>query len=116
MQGTIRLLEATRTHSSKATVHVCASSEVCGRVQEDKLPIRENCSFHPASPYAISKLSTDLIVSFYAEAYGMTVMTTRMFTHSGPSRGDVFAESSFAKQIAMNEHELIPPIVLHGEL
>jgi GDPmannose 4,6-dehydratase len=26
-----------------------------------------------------------------------------MFTHTGPRRGDVFAESSFAKQIAMKE-------------
>ena len=30
-------------------------------------------------------------------------MTTRMFTHTGPRRGDVFAESTFAKQIAMIE-------------
>ena len=33
-------------------------------------------------------------------------MTTRMFTHTGPRRGDVFAELTFAKQIAMIEAEL----------
>ena len=59
---------------------------------KDKLPIDEECTFHPASPYAISKVGTDLIGRFYGEAYGMTVMTTRMFTHTGPRRGDVFAE------------------------
>ena len=53
---------------------------------------------------------------FYAEAYGMTVMTTRMFTHTGPRRGDVFAESTFAKQIAMIEHNRIPPVVKVGNL
>ncbi len=46
----------------------------------------------------------------------MTVMTTRMFTHTGPRRGDVFAESTFAKQIAMIEHNLIPPVVKVGNL
>jgi GDPmannose 4,6-dehydratase len=39
-----------------------------------------------------------------------------MFTHTGPRRGDVFAESTFAKQIAMIEQELIPPIVKTGNL
>ena len=39
-----------------------------------------------------------------------------MFTHTGPRRGDVFAESTFAKQIAMIEHNLIPPIVKTGNL
>jgi GDPmannose 4,6-dehydratase len=89
---------------------------VFGRVPKDKLPINEECGFHPASPYAISKVGTDLIGRFYAEAYGMTVMTTRMFTHTGPRRGDVFAESTFAKQIAMIEAGLIPPVVKVGNL
>jgi len=72
--------------------------------------------FHPASPYAISKVGTDLLGRFYAEAYGMTVLTTRMFTHTGPRRGDVFAESSFAKQIAMIEAGLQDPVVRVGNL
>src|SRR6202012_559337 len=83
---------------------------------KDKLPIKEDCPFHPASPYAISKVGTDLVGRFYAEAYNMHVQTTRMFTHTGPRRGDVFAESSFAKQIAMIEAGLIPPVIYHGNL
>jgi GDP-mannose 4,6-dehydratase len=116
IQGTARVLEALRATSPRAVVHVCASSEVFGRVPKEKLPIDEECSFHPASPYAISKVGTDLIGRYYAEAYGMTVMTTRMFTHTGPRRGDVFAESTFAKQIALIESGLIPPVVKVGNL
>jgi GDPmannose 4,6-dehydratase len=117
IQGTARLLEGLRAHMDlKPVVHVCASSEVFGRVSADKLPINEECSFHPASPYAISKVGTDLIGRYYAEAFGMTVMTTRMFTHTGPRRGDVFAESTFAKQIAMIEAGLLPPVVKTGNL
>lgn len=116
VQGTQRLLEALKQHAKDAVIHVCASSEVFGRVPKEKLPIDEECTFHPASPYAISKVGTDLIGRFYGEAYGMTVMTTRMFTHTGPRRGDVFAESSFAKQIALIEKNIIPPVIKVGNL
>lgn len=116
VQGTANVLEALRKNNINAVIHVCASSEVFGRVAKEKLPIDEECTFHPASPYAISKVGTDLIGRYYAEAYGMKVMTTRMFTHTGPRRGDVFAESTFAKQIAMIEAELIPPVVKTGNL
>lgn len=115
--GTARLLEVLRhCKGIDPVVHVCASSEVFGRVPKEKLPISEDCSFHPASPYAISKSGTDLVGRFHAEAYGQKVMTTRMFTHTGPRRGDIFAESTFAKQIAMIEADLIPPIVKTGNL
>jgi GDPmannose 4,6-dehydratase len=114
--GTCRLLECIYRAGQKPVIHVCASSEVFGRVPEEKIPINEDCTFHPASPYAISKVGADLIGRYYAEAYNMTIMTTRMFTHTGPRRGDVFAESTFAKQIAMIEAGHIPPVVKVGNL
>jgi GDPmannose 4,6-dehydratase len=43
-------------------------------------------------------------------------MTTRMFTHTGPRRWDVFHESTFAKQIAMIEHGLQEPKIYVGNL
>lgn len=103
VQGTVRLLEALKEFAPKASIHVCSSSEVYGKVPHRLTPIKEDCPFHPASPYAISKVGTDMVARFYAEAYGMNIITTRMFTHTGPRRGDVFMESSFAKQIAMGE-------------
>jgi GDPmannose 4,6-dehydratase len=114
--GTERLLEALRLSDYDPVIHICSSSEVFGRVPKEKLPIDEECSFHPASPYSISKIGTDLIARFHAEAYGQKCMSTRMFTHTGPRRGDVFAESSFAKQIAMIEAGLMAPVVKTGNL
>jgi len=114
--GTAKLLEAIKRSEANPVIHVCASSEVFGRVPKEFLPIHEEVKFHPASPYAISKVGTDLIGRYYAEAYEMTIMTTRMFTHTGPRRGDVFAESTFAKQIAMIENGLIPPVIKVGNL
>ena len=122
--GTCRLLEAVHMemeHDKKynPVVHVCASSEVFGKIPYENKPengIHEDCLFHPASPYAISKVGTDLLGRYYAEAYGMTVITTRMFTHTGPRRGDVFHESTFAKQIAMIEAGLLEPQIMVGNL
>ena len=115
--GTARLLEVLRRCSGiDPVIHVCASSEVYGRVPREKLPINEECSFHPASPYAISKVGTDLLGRYHTEAYGQKVITTRMFTHTGPRRGDVFAESTFSKQIAMIEAGQIPPVLKVGNL
>ena len=122
--GTCRLLEAIKNeidmnHYYNPIIHVCSSSEVFGRIPLEKKTatgINEECSFHPASPYAISKAGTDLLGRYYAEAYGINVMTTRMFTHTGPRRGDVFHESTFAKQIAMIEAGMIQPKVMVGNL
>lgn len=114
--GTSNLLESARFECPNAVIHVCSSSEVFGRVPRHRVPINESESFHPASPYAISKAGTDLIGRFYGEAYGMNTQVTRMFTHTGPRRGEVFAESTFAKQIALSEAGYIPPVIKVGNL
>jgi GDP-mannose 4,6-dehydratase len=116
VQGTQNILELVRKHRPNAVVHVCSSSEVFGRVSKERLPISEDCPFHPASPYAISKCGTDLIGRYFAEAFGLNTQITRMFTHTGPRRGDVFAESTFAKQIALAEIGKIEPVIAVGNL
>ena len=116
IDGTENILNATLKYSPEAIVHVCSSSEVFGRVSKDKVPIDEETNFHPASPYAISKCATDLIGRYYAEAYQLNTQITRMFTHTGPRRGDVFMESTFAKQIALIEKGFQEPIVQVGNL
>jgi GDPmannose 4,6-dehydratase len=114
--GTYNLLNAVKQSKINPLIHVCSSSEVFGKVKRESLPIDENCNYHPASPYAISKVGTDLIGRYFYEAFKLKVLVTRMFTHTGPRRGDVFAESSFAKQIAMIESKKIKPIIKVGNL
>ena len=115
--GTANLLEALKNSKySNTKIHICSSSEVFGRIPKERIPIKEDELFHPASPYAISKAGTDLLGRYYGEAYQMKTVTTRMFTHTGPRRGDVFAESSFAKQIALIENNTIDPIIKVGNL
>ena len=114
--GTLNLLEAIKLYAPDAWVHNCSSSEVYGRVAREFVPIREDCSFSPASPYSISKIGADFVGRFYHDAHGLRVLTTRAFTHTGAGRGEVFMESTFAKQIAMIEAGLSEPPILVGNL
>jgi GDP-4-dehydro-6-deoxy-D-mannose reductase len=117
--GTANLLEAVKAISVNSeydpVVHVCSSSEVYGKALKGK-PIDENTAFHGASPYSISKIGTDFLGRYYAEAYGLNTFITRMGTHSGPRRSDVFFESTVAKQIALIEAGLQPPELRLGNL
>jgi len=106
--GTTNLMDAVRIVGIDPSIHICSSSEVYGQVSEDELPIRETNPLRPASPYAVSKVGEDMIAYQYHLSYGMKTIRTRMFTHTGPRRGDVFAESAFAKQIAEIEAGLRP--------
>jgi GDP-mannose 4,6-dehydratase len=118
--GTCNLLEAVKElkihHDYDPVIHVCSSSEVYGQVKEDEVPIRESNPFRPASPYAVSKVGEDMLAQQYWLSWKVKTIRTRMFTHTGPRRGSVFAMSNFAKQVALIEQGSIPPIVKVGNL
>ena len=114
--GTSNLLESIRVTKLNPKIHICSSSEVYGQVEQDEIPITETNPFRPASPYAVSKVAEDMLGYQYYLSYNMHIVRTRMFTHTGPRRGDVFAESWFAKQIALVEHNLIPNPIKVGNL
>ena len=117
--GTANLLEAIRQENQNSkydpTIHICSSSEVYGRAKKGE-SLNENTPFHGASPYSISKIGTDYLGQFYGEAYNLKTFVTRMGTHSGPRRSDVFFESTVAKQIALIESNLQDPIIKVGSL
>jgi len=114
--GSINLLDAVRNVGIDPIIHMCSSAEVYGNVDESMVPITENTPFNPASPYAVSKVGQDMLGNQYHISYGMKIIRTRMFTHSGPRRGNFFAESAFAKQIAEIELGVIPGPVMVGNL
>jgi GDP-4-dehydro-6-deoxy-D-mannose reductase len=117
--GTANLLENIRQQKEvdgyDPVVHVCSSSEVYGKAKP-RVPLAEDTALHGASPYSISKIGTDYLGQFYGEAYGLRTFVTRMGTHSGPRRSDVFFESTVAKQIAMIEAGHQEPIIKVGNL
>lgn len=120
-RGKIWCLEVDKTYNfavrrNGKTIFCGNSSEVYGQVKENEVPIKEDNPFRPASPYAVSKVGEDMISFQYWLSWGVKTIRTRMFTHTGPRRGDVFVESNFAKQIAAIESGLAPKVVKVGNL
>jgi GDP-4-dehydro-6-deoxy-D-mannose reductase len=97
-------------------VLVVGSAEEYGPVEPKDLPLREDRPLLPASPYAVSKVAQACLARQYGAASGMRVVLTRTFHHTGPGRGEAFAESSFARQIAEAEGGLRPPMLQVGNL
>jgi GDP-4-dehydro-6-deoxy-D-mannose reductase len=114
--GIVHLLDAARRLALRPTVVVVGSAEEYGPVAPDELPIREGAPLRPASPYAVSKVAQGALALLYGPAGGMRVVLTRTFHHTGPGRGEAFAESSFARQIAEIEAGLRPPVLKVGNL
>ena len=98
--GQINLLEAVRKHCKDCVVQIAGSSEEYGLVYPTETPIRETNDLRPISPYGVSKVAQDYSAYQYFKSYGLNIIRTRAFNHTGPRRGDVFVESNFAKQIA----------------
>ena len=112
--GSLNILEATKQLGIKTKIMLAGTSEEFGDTTNAKEPITELSLPHPLSPYAISKLAMDHLGRLYAH-YGLEVVITRAYNHAGPGRGEMYAESAFAKQIV--EVELgRREIVQHGNL
>jgi len=112
----VNLLETIRGLRIQPRFLAVGSSEEYGMVYEDELPIRETNPLRPLSPYAVSKVAQDLMGYQYFKSYGMPIIRTRAFNHTGPRRGDVFVESNLAKQVAEIEAGLCEPTIRVGNL
>ena len=106
--GTTNLLEELRLAKERnycnPIIISVSSSEVYGNPTEDEIPITETNPIRAANPYSISKVGHDLMSQYYAKAFDMKVIITRMFSHEGARRGKRFALSSFAHQIVEYEN------------
>jgi GDP-4-dehydro-6-deoxy-D-mannose reductase len=112
----VNVLEAIRALRLSPRFVTVGSSEEYGLVHEDEVPIRETNPLRPLSPYAVSKVAQDLIGFQYYKSYGLPILRSRAFNHTGPRRGDVFMESNLARQVAEIEAGLSPPAVRVGDL
>lgn len=114
--GSANLFEAVRQSGIDPVIQIACSSEEYGLVHDDELPIKEDNPLRPLSPYAVSKLAMDFLGYQYYQSYKVRIIRTRGFNHTGPRRGDTFAESNFAKQIALIEKGKQEPVIHVGNL
>lgn len=114
--GQLNIFEAMRELGSDASIQIAGSSEEYGLVHPDEVPITEENPLRPLSPYAVSKIAQDTLAYQYFQSYGLKVVRTRAFNHTGPRRGEVFVTSNFAKQIAEIEAGRRDPVIHVGDL
>ena len=112
----LNIFEAVRELKLDARILVACSSEEYGRAEEKDLPLTEDSPLRPLSPYGVSKVGQDMLAYQYHASYGMAIVRTRAFNHTGPRRGEAFATSTFAKQIAEIELGRREPVVHVGNL
>lgn len=114
--GSANLFEAVRMSGIDPVIQIACSSEEYGFVEPSEVPIKETNPLRPLSPYAVSKLAMDYLGYQYFQSYKVRIVRTRGFNHTGPRRGDTFAESNFAKQVALIEKGKQEPVVRVGNL
>lgn len=116
IMGTLNIFEAIREVNPEIKVQIASSSETYGLVYENETPIKETNPFRPLSPYGVSKAAMDLLGYQYHQSYGLKIIMTRAFNHTGPRRGDVFVASNWSKQIAEIEKGTQKPVLMVGSL
>lgn len=114
--GTLLLFEALLSLSSRPRVLLAGSCAEYGRVHPDENPISEEQPLRPVSPYGASKAAQGLLALQHHAEYGLEVIHSRAFNHTGPGQRDGFSASSFAHQIAQAESGLRPPEIEVGNL
>lgn len=114
--GQLNIFESVHKIGINPWIQIACSSEEYGMVLPEETPIKETNPLRPLSPYGVSKVGQDMLGYQYAMSYGMNIVRTRGFNHTGPRRGIVFVESNFANQIALIEKGKLPPVIHVGNL
>ncbi len=100
----VRNIERPAAHGGRAFTRVrilsIGSAEEYGAKSPNEMPLKENASIEPLSPYAISKATQTMMALRYASLYGMDVIATRSFPHTGPGQSRRFVLPAFASQCA----------------
>lgn len=95
----LNLLEKVRSMDLQCRILSVGSSEEYGNVSEGDIPLHEDQRLNPISPYAVARVSQEMLSKIYVDGYGMDIVMTRSFNHIGPGQKDLFVISSFAKQL-----------------
>jgi GDP-4-dehydro-6-deoxy-D-mannose reductase len=113
----LNLVEEVRAYKINCRILSIGSSEEYGEVTEDQLPLTEQHQLKPVSPYAVARVSQEMLSSIYAEGFNLQIIITRSFNHIGPGQRDKFVISSFAKQlVALSNDPAKERTIITGDL
>jgi UDP-glucuronate 4-epimerase len=97
--------------ATRALFHACASAGVrvvfasSSSVYGDaaQLPVKEELTPHPVSPYGATKAMTELLAGAYASAHGLEAVGLRYFTVYGPRQRPDMGLARFIEAADMDE-------------
>ena len=113
--GTFHVFEAARMHTPSARILFVSSSDVYGRQNPGRMPLRETVRLSAASPYGFTKISGEALAGFYVRSEKLPIVIARPFTHTGPGQSPDFVCSDWARQIAEIENGK-PAVIKVGNL
>lgn len=114
--GTLNLLQALKRAGFSGSFLYVSSGDVYGQVAEADLPIHEGLLPRPRNPYAVSKLSAELLCQQWSYTEGWRIVLARPFNHVGAGQRDAFVLASAARQIARMRQGLQPPRLEVGDV
>lgn len=102
----LNLIEQVRLLGLPCRILSVGSSEEYGNVSPDLIPLVENLPTKPTSPYAVARVSQEMLSAIYANSYNIDIVLTRSFNHIGPGQRETFVIPSFAKKLISIKNEL----------
>ena len=115
VNGTLNLLEAIRKHAPHAKTLLIGSAEEYA-IPEGNKALKETAPLEASNPYGISKIAQENFAQLYRKKYGMKIVCTRSFNHTGVGQTTTFALPSFVKQVAEIDKSGKPGKILVGNL
>ncbi len=113
--GAVNVLEAVRLSQRPDTrLLLIGSGEEYGFIPKDACPLSEEEKLRPGNIYAATKVCQEMIGQIYSRSYGMDIVMTRSFNHTGPGQSPTFVVSEICRQIAAAEQPGAPAELLIG--
>lgn len=113
VRGTLNILNAVQKHCSKAKVLLVGSAE---EYAPKDAPLTEEDRLEASNPYGITKIAQENFAELYRKKYGMKIVCTRSFNHTGIGQNTNFVLPSFIKQVADIEKSGKPGKIFVGNL
>ncbi|MFH1298125.1 MAG: GDP-mannose 4,6-dehydratase [Bacteroidota bacterium] len=113
----LNVLEAVHSVNTGIRILSIGSSEEYGDLAGRNTLFHEEDALHPISPYAVARVSQEMLSKVYAKGYGLDIVMTRSFNHIGPGQKDTFVIASFAKRLAeMKKGGVTSPKLITGDI
>lgn len=119
IKGTLEVLEACRfmkEAGKSARIMLIGSAEEYGKVRPEDCPVKEETPCVPTNIYALSKLTQNHLGRLYSEAYGLDIVSTRSFNHTGPGQSTAFVVPDFCFQVSEIEKGKREAVISVGNL